>query len=149
MFPRQFPVFGPRSQLFHATIALPTLRCTTHNASPSSTHTKVPADAGEEADRSPVWKSLQGWPILGLRGTSPLLPDQLVHPGRSDWNRDRTSLPQSRPAGLGPWRRSAIESDMIMEPGLDIQVITEKVHEESALVDRILQEMDRVVVGQR
>ncbi len=38
---------------------------------------------------------------------------------------------------------------MIMEPGLDIQVITEKVHEESALVDRILEEMDRVVVGQR
>ena len=49
MFPGQFPVFGPRSQFFHATIALPTLRCTTHNASPSSTHTKVPADAGEEA----------------------------------------------------------------------------------------------------
>ena len=38
---------------------------------------------------------------------------------------------------------------MIMEPGLDIHVITEKVHEQSALVDRILQEMDRVVVGQR
>ena len=38
---------------------------------------------------------------------------------------------------------------MIMEPGSDIHVITEKVHEESALVDRILQEMDLVVVGQR
>ena len=36
-----------------------------------------------------------------------------------------------------------------MEPGFDIHVITEKAHEKSALVDRILQEMDRVVVGQR
>ena len=36
-----------------------------------------------------------------------------------------------------------------MEPGLDIHVITEKVHEQRALVDRILQEMDRVVVGER
>jgi hypothetical protein len=35
-----------------------------------------------------------------------------------------------------------------MEPGLDIHVITEKVHEQRALVDRILQEMDRVVVDQ-
>ena len=38
---------------------------------------------------------------------------------------------------------------MIMEPGSDIHAITEKVRQESALVDRILQEMDRVVVGQR
>ena len=32
---------------------------------------------------------------------------------------------------------------------LDIQAINERVQQESALVDRILQEMDRVVVGQR
>ena len=38
---------------------------------------------------------------------------------------------------------------MIVEPGSDIHAITEKVRQESALVDRILQEMDRVVVGQR
>ena len=36
-----------------------------------------------------------------------------------------------------------------MEPGSDIHAITEKVRQESALVDRILQEMDRVGVGQR
>ena len=36
-----------------------------------------------------------------------------------------------------------------MEPSSDIHAITRKVQEESVLVDRILQEMDRVVVGQR
>ncbi|MEC7842268.1 MAG: hypothetical protein VX911_05230, partial [Candidatus Latescibacterota bacterium] len=41
----------------------------------------------------PFGKRLQGWPIFGLRGTSPLPPDQLAHPGWSNWNRDRTSLP--------------------------------------------------------
>ena len=32
---------------------------------------------------------------------------------------------------------------------LDIQAINERVQQESVLVDRILQEMDRVIVGQR